>query len=247
MSTTEVLTDPTLDDLAATANQANDRAQGLALEAVQQAIICGEALLAARSQCPGGKWTGWCKQNLDFAPETAAVYMRFARFKEIILDAEVASLNDAKKLLVGMPDANLRGPAHPYPESVKARARQLHQDGMSRAAIADMLGAPATAIYRWVTPGAIETERKKNREEAAKRRANLKALADAERAQKINRALVKEGQAFNEAYAIVTRLDGLLGQARGEAQDGEKRRAINEAHAFRDKMMDALIRVLGVS
>jgi hypothetical protein len=68
-----------------------------------------------------------------------------------------------------------------------------------------------------------------------------------ERQQAIKRALVKEGEAFNEAYAVITRLDGLLGQARQEAQTREKREAINEAHALRDKMMDTLVRALGVA
>jgi hypothetical protein len=84
----------------------------------------------------------------------------------------------------------------------------------------------------------------------AQRRLNKKksaALARVKREQEIQHAVKKDGAALAEAYTFASKLDQVLGQARREAQDTDKRRAISRAHARRDEMMDEIIRGLGIS
>jgi hypothetical protein len=253
MSAIEVLepqVELSLDDLAATANSecrmTEETLQRGLSEGLTHAILCGEALLAAQERVPVGEWVKWLEERFIAGKGTAQEYMRVATFRETLKSHGIKSLYSAvgfltTKQLVRSP--NRRS----YPAAVRELVVGLCADGASIVDAAQLADVPVATARRWLDPAYAQRQRESSSRAARRRVLARRALRRQERQEAIERALVKEGEAFNEAYTLVTRLDGLLGQARKEAESGEKRIAINEAHALRDKMMDALVRALGVS
>jgi transcriptional regulator with XRE-family HTH domain len=240
---------PALAELADTANREHEAAQTAAASMIEHAALVGDALLAARLCCPPGMWDEWKQTNLTFSSGTASIYIRIARFRDF-LDARtepVTSLSEARRILTGVEDAVTRGPSQKLDNSARKRVRSLRAEGLSLRAIAERSGVSETTIRCIVDPAQAQRRRERIKRDGRERRAATRALDQQRRQAEIKKALVAEGQAFNEAYRLVTRLDQLLGQARTEAATDDRRRAINEAHAHRDRMMDALIRALGVS
>jgi len=77
MTELSTLSLPTLADLANKAAEACDKS---ARRTVQQAAVCGRALLAAREQIPHGEWMGWVRANFDYDHSLATRYMQVANY-----------------------------------------------------------------------------------------------------------------------------------------------------------------------
>ena len=77
MTELSTLSLPTLADLANKAAEACDKS---ARRTVQQAAVCGRALLAAREQIPHGEWMGWVRSNFDYDHSLATRYMQVANY-----------------------------------------------------------------------------------------------------------------------------------------------------------------------
>ena len=94
---------PSLDALAARANEAHQSAMRSAREVAEHARAAGEALLAAKARVQHGEWGPWLRKNVKFSERTARVYMEVARrWPEIQRNgstAAVLSLRDALYLL----------------------------------------------------------------------------------------------------------------------------------------------------
>lgn len=232
-----------LNELAVSANQEHRASQADALSAVQHAIAAGAHLRVARESCAPGEWTQWCEQRLEFSHATALLYIRISFFEDIVLEAGLTSISQAGRLLVGLP---LPSDRRRLPKTVTERILELRQSGQSIRAIADTLGIGANSVLWAINPQSRKLANDRAAERRRRRALERQALHREQRDAMVNRALVKEGEAFNEAWLLVQRLDGLLGQARSEAQTKDKRLAINEAHALRDKMVETLVGALGI-
>jgi hypothetical protein len=231
--------EPTLGELAVTIK----REHGLVLESarstIEHAINVGEALLSAKDACGEGNWLAWLEGNTDIHQTTANWYMRVAYQAEAVRASGEVSFTGAYLYLR---QKGLLGPDRPggrrgqgNSDETRAEARHMHDDlGMSFAAIAGAMGFSYNTVRRWLD------------RRADARQARLEAEA-VSRERRIADAARRAGGALAEAYALATRLDGILGKARQDATERDPRIAINEAHAYRDKMMDALIKALGVS
>ena len=77
MTELSTLSLPTLADLANKAAEACDKS---ARRTVQQAAVCGRALLAAREQIPHGEWMGWVRANFDYDHSLATRYIQVANY-----------------------------------------------------------------------------------------------------------------------------------------------------------------------
>lgn len=241
----EVIDGPTLRELAATANSELDLAAQAAARTLTHVIRAGEALLAARRDT-GPAWAEWVATNCPQHITVAWYSVRIAYYRDQLPDdVEGWTVSQARSALVGLP--HVSGQAVRIAEDVEAEIRHLHDGGLTQQQIADLVGVSQGTVNVAVNPGMREQRNKARKLKRERARAARRALRESEREPAIRRALVKEGQAMNEVYATLNRLDTLLGQARAEAQDPDKRRAINEAHTLRDKMMDTIIRALGVS
>ena len=65
--------------LADLANEAAAACEKSARTTVEQAAVCGRALLAAKDQCEHGQWMHWLRQNFDYDTSTARRYMQVAK------------------------------------------------------------------------------------------------------------------------------------------------------------------------
>jgi predicted transcriptional regulator len=251
-STSElVIVEPTLKEIAVTINREHDLAVDAAYASLMHAVRAGELLLIVRDRTPRGQWEDWLNANCPEVLRVSKDYMRVAFYKASI-PKEITSATGALIYLRGRPPRDRTGPLK-HPPEVRDEALRLVADGRSTREVAGMLGIARSCIRRWVDfdqekgdRGASHLGERAKRARYAREKLAREALRRQEREQKIKRALVKEGQAFNELYAQVTRLDGVFGQARQEAQTKERRLVVNQAHALRDKMMDLLTSALGV-
>lgn len=72
------LTVASMTKLAKIANESASKAERSAIDAVREAVVCGEALNAAKEKCPHGDWISWLESNFDYSRQTAAKYMKLA-------------------------------------------------------------------------------------------------------------------------------------------------------------------------
>lgn len=239
---------PTLEELAATAN----REHALALEAgasmLHHAIRVGEALLLVRERCSYGEWRPWIDANLDIGYAQTSTYMRVARYKDKVLSGPAANITEARRFLLtapGAPSGNDAGSTR-MPAWVREEAQRMADEGVSKYVIADELGVSVTTVYRWTDPTFLDRNNRKMREAAARRRAADRALREAERAVEIKRAVRKAGAATAEAWSMAERFQDVIAQAHDETQDSEARAALARAGEHYRKMRDEIVRALGV-
>lgn len=234
----------TLGELADTANREHRAAQAAATTMLEHAINTGEALLAARQVCPSNEWERWLRDKVDFSTGAARQYMRIAHLKHVLAQCEepVASITQAKRLLAGLPATNAGGNS-PLPSQTRDAIKDLVGRGFSQHEIARQLGVARTSIRRVIDP-----DGEKARADASRKRREDRRRAEArlKRASAVKQALVKEGEAFNEAYTLLGRLEQLLGRSREEAREREKKLAIGEIQALRNKLADMVVAYLGV-
>lgn len=238
----QVVNGVALAELADTIRREHQLALDAGGEMLTHAIACGEALLAAKAVVPFGAWRLWLQDNTAQSEATSSCYMRLAHYRALVLADGEGGIKRGLRVLRGVDrvDASLT-------DQRSVEARQLAADGLSVQAIGELLGVSHTTARAMIDHEYRERRKRQSREYQRRRAADRKAKQAQERDLAIKRALVKVGQATSEAYALANRLDHLLGQARGEVQSKDARRAINEAHAHRDEMMAALVRALGVS
>ncbi len=67
-----------LERLGVTIRDHHERTQAAFGAAVQEAILCGKALTAAKAKVKHGEWLPWLKANVEFTSQTASGYMRLA-------------------------------------------------------------------------------------------------------------------------------------------------------------------------
>lgn len=217
-----------LRDLIGTINREHTLAYQRAVEALEHAIRCGEALIEAREIVPEGEWLEWCETNLNLGTGTLHRYIRVATYKQELFAAErkPASINAAISYLraIEAPAAsssrNGRRPTFDVDE-----ARRLRKQGMTYTNIGALLGVSDVAVWRQLTPGATKRTLVYATRYKRKRAAERRALEQAER----DKAVAKVGGAAAEAYALLRRTALALDQAMREA-------TANELHALRDAL-----------
>lgn len=246
----ELVQAPTLEELAATANSEYELAREAGKSMLEHAILAGEALLLAKPLIPFGEWDKWNARNIKF-PTRAHRYMWLAENKEEVLSSGVPHMTAALQMLGPRGSAAIEMPGGALREQEADRVREMRAEGATYSSIAKQLDVSVHKVYNIANPAKYaenkERSNKWSRERYARQKREREAVEAFQRERSIKKALVKEGQAFNEVYAMLTRMDDLLGQARGETEDREKRRAIAEMHGLRNKMRDMAHAMLGVS
>lgn len=78
----------TLTELATTIRTEHDLAYQSAIDTLEHAIKCGEALYAAREAVVEGEWGTWIAHNTSLTVKMAGSYIRIATYRDVLLDAE---------------------------------------------------------------------------------------------------------------------------------------------------------------
>lgn len=100
--TPETLSTWAPETLAELANDAGERAQNVAKQAVQHAILAGNALNAAKSQIPHGEWMAWLKVHWNYSQDWANKLMRLASNSDSTLNLDQAeTISEALELVDG--------------------------------------------------------------------------------------------------------------------------------------------------
>lgn len=97
--TAETLSTWAPDTLAELANDAGERAQSVAKQAVQHAIVAGNALNAAKSQIPHGEWMAWLKVHWNYSQDWANKLMRIANSECTLNLEESESISEVLELV----------------------------------------------------------------------------------------------------------------------------------------------------
>ena len=100
--------EPTLGELAATANRRHALAEQAARAMALHGYYAGEALLTVKARLPHGQLGPWVEANCDFSERTARRYMWLARKTATVADLEGLSLSDAIRALQPEPEQEER-------------------------------------------------------------------------------------------------------------------------------------------
>jgi hypothetical protein len=212
----EVLDTASLTDLAVVIN----REHGLALEAgntmIGHAIRAGEALLAAKQLIRRGEWEDWLAENfVGRSIISAQQYMRIARHKHVVLEAQATNMKGALRVLHGGRDSRI----DPVQE---AEVLRLRAKGLTYQAIAEQLDIPPSRVAKWCNPKA---EQRRLRRAHARTIAGRRALNRQKRDALVKRA----GGQVAEAYALIRRALKALERAAEVEPDRDAKRAIQNA------------------
>lgn len=105
--TAETLSTWTPETLAELANDAGERAQSVAKQAVQHAILAGNALNAAKHQIPHGEWMAWLKVHWNYSQDWANKLMRLASNSESSLNLDQAeTITEALEMVSGVEESH---------------------------------------------------------------------------------------------------------------------------------------------
>lgn len=239
----DVISEPTLEDLATVALREHQAVQVAISDALTHALLVGEALLSVRRQLSGIQWTRWISTSVpEIQLSQAQVYMRLARYREIVADAGVSNLDQAKQLLVGLPSTNHRGRGRPASPEVMAQAVQLVEEGLKPKAVAAMLGVSENRVRRWTDAEAVERQQERHR----RRRDRMRVQAEETRVRAARELARKRGGGIAKAYSLAEQMQDALGQAHGEADSQEARSALAVAGEHYRQMRDEIVRALGL-
>lgn len=208
-----------LDDLSTEIARQHVLVRQSMADSLNHAIATGELLLRAKAMVEVGHWDEWLSDQAliwDMSIEWARSYMRFARFKDLILAEQLPSVKAARKFLRQSNVQDVR-----VDPTRRLECDRLHKEGLSQKEIADELGVSAPTIWRWLNP---EKEQKYRRLRARNSRAGRSALRAKERSDAAKRV----GGDLGEGYGLVRlALDNL--ERAAAQQTGEARREIRSA------------------
>ena len=245
----EVLDSPAIDELVEVIRTEYLGFERDGISLVQRAIKVGDALLQAKELVGGNGWYKWIDFNMPFDRVACGLFMRVARYKEVIYEAEtpVTTIRQAQELLVGLPVVGRGRIRKLQPEATEV-IQELRAEGLTVPAIAAQFGVSERTVYRLQESDGQKTKRAQ--EAAVKREAAKKAIQEIRqrRERELARKLARtRGGGIQEAYSLAERLQDALGRARLEASDNESRDALRRASTSHHQTRDEIVRVLGAA
>jgi len=120
-------------NIATAINAAHAGVEAAKSEAVRCAAECGKLLAEAKVTVPHGKWDAWLKKHCAFAPRTAQLYMKLARFLETADPAEAQRVADLSLRQAGrlIADGETRKARRAVTPVIAAQAQELGQQWAS--------------------------------------------------------------------------------------------------------------------
>lgn len=112
--------------LAKIANDAAASVEQHAFDAAQQAVVCGQALIAAKEKCPHGDWGQWLTDNFDYSQSTATRFMKLANSSRV---TNLPDYKTVRQALIAVSEAQPKndGSDEPAKQSERQVAREPEQ------------------------------------------------------------------------------------------------------------------------
>lgn len=231
---------PSLSGLVETINHECRLIAQAEASALEHAIGAGHALTRAKALVPGS-WLDWVAVNLDVHHSSATLYMRVARYENVVREQGATSIMHAREILRHLPRVSTGQPRKQLDEGV---LKQVRNGEISMRAAARTLGVTDVTVKRRIDPtlrrggrqGTPEQQRSANR----RARAARAALREKEQERAVRRGGSKP---VSEAYALVRRSLQLLDQAMGETENKEVKAhlatATRRLHGAEDEIVRA--------
>lgn len=236
----EIVDTPTLDELAAIANNEHDLAVAAAESAIAHAVSAGEALIEARRQVPNGKWTKWLEENWKASETIAYIYVRVATFKDHIPD-DAGTLHEARAAIRSLPYLFRGRTDRGFGDEIRNEVKRLHNDGLSLRSISEVVGVHKETVHRWVNPERAKQSRQDDVRRMRQRRAEREALKRQER----DAAARKAGGGVSEAYSLIRKLAQVLDGLERDGETVEIRAAGGSSTRMLYKIEDTIVSALG--
>jgi len=213
--TGELVTTPTLDELADTIRTETALMESDLVSAVGHAIAIGGALAAARAQVSAGDWIRWLGENTTMSRQMAGRCVRLHAYQATIpteaFEPYVSSdgrtiqptTTHAFRMLRGMPDTNPKGRPSMYGADVRVEAVRLRNEGWEYRDIGELLGVSSSTAQWWSDPAAATRNAAKSK--AKRRQAALatKALAAQQERDDRDRLARQQGGDISVAYGLI--------------------------------------------
>ena len=235
---TLVTTEPTLEELAATANKEHRLCERASLNLLLHAVRAGDALVQVRDRVPQGEFEAWIRDHFVATSRTARTYMRVSLYREEIEGAE--SLAEAWRRVQYLPWPWHPGRGQVLPVELRDEALRLRKEGHTQSAVAEELGVHLNTVRRWERPDYFN---ERNRRAYRRRR---EAELEDRRASR-DRAVRKIGGSMAESYSRIRLALDSLQAAHDEATDREVKAACGAAMAKLHGAEDEIVKALGIS
>jgi hypothetical protein len=184
-------------------NNRHAQVEGLARNALENAIRIGELLTEQKKKCKHGEWESWLAANIQFARRTVTRYMGLFVNREKL--ATVANLAEAYRLTMPKSDREvnstngeenthrtyMRAPPKPHPAN--AEIVELANEGVSGPEIAERVGVSKRVVQRELEHEALKRQVKPD---VARDMLSLTAQA------KLDRAIEQEKARLGAQYSL---------------------------------------------
>lgn len=230
-------------DLAAVINEEHALTYYSVMDALEHAILCGEALIEAKKQVPDGQWAKWIEANLEMGSGAVSRYVRIATYREHLLAAEdrPRSLNAALTYLKAIEAPRLVSATSKGPTFDVEEARRLRELGVTYREIGKMLGVSDQAVQQQLSPGAQRRKVQRDTADKARKRAKER-IADQQR---VDEEVANIGGDIAGAYILLRRCEVIFEKVIAEA-DMERSQAMQPALQAVRRAMDVITHIFGV-
>lgn len=229
-------------DLATVINQEHALTYYATLDALEHAILCGEALIEAQKEVPTGQWTKWCEANLEIKSGTISNYIRIATYRQHLLAADdrPRTINAAVNYLQAIEAPRLVTPTGRSRFDVE-EAKRLREMGMSYDAIGEMLGVSGAAVNFRLEPEATREHVRRK-----KQKVDAKRAAEREEYQKmLDIGVASHGGVLAVAYSQLRRCEYVIQKEMATTDNAtgwELRKALVAIH----RAEDVVLHILGI-
>lgn len=240
---------PTLDELAAIANQkgalvesAIDDARAAFSVGLTHAIAAGAALTQAKMMVARGGWRDWVARHINYNRSTVERFVRLYHYRDFLSEyGHTSSVKKALSALAGMKCA-------PSPHlgkvgsGIKFTAKKMRSEGATYKDIAEVCGVSWATAKALVDPEYHQQINARARAKQQRSRDATKALARQER----DAAVAATGGEPAAAYASLRKAVAAIDKALDASTDSEEREALQAAMSAMHKAEDAIVRALRI-
>lgn len=194
----------TLEELAGRANSEHALVEASLSSALVHAMEVGRVLIVIRHRVGHGNWREWREANLGFKQAWASVYMRLAYYQDEIVASGATQIEDARKVITGLPPIISMAP--PEYEGRDVEARRLAAVGHPPVEIAEMMGIALSTVHCYIDDSYRRRQREYGRRASRRRRAEAKALKEQQAREDRDRIARERGGNLGKAYDQVRKL-----------------------------------------
>lgn len=243
MSPVCLLAQSSLNELAVTINREHGLTRRSIESALDHAIACGHALLAAQVQVGrNAGWGAWIRDNVSCVGwRTAHRYMRLAAFEAEVRSCGAEGIYEGLRILGSLDLRRGRDTLEERPEIAEVRAAYA-EGGVTQTQIAADYGVTQTTISNWIRPDYTVKRRNYKAAWDKRRGAERDALREKERTRAAKRAGVSEQWAA--LHVLGEQMDAI---GHGTGATPEIRAAFRAALVDIYRARDKISKVLGAA